>query len=50
MVRLLFFDILLCKFNFHMHRNGRMAAEPLGEPTSLKGEPPGPGFGVRSDL
>ncbi|KAF2898872.1 hypothetical protein ILUMI_07300 [Ignelater luminosus] len=31
-------------------RNGRFAAEPLGEPTSLKSEPPGPGFGIRSDL
>ncbi|KAK4876831.1 hypothetical protein RN001_009337 [Aquatica leii] len=31
-------------------RNGRYAAEPIGEPTSLKCEPPGPGFGVRSDL
>ncbi|KAJ8924949.1 hypothetical protein NQ315_001114 [Exocentrus adspersus] len=31
-------------------RSGRFAAEPIGEPTSLKGEPPGPGFGVRSDL
>jgi len=31
-------------------RNGRFAAEPIGEPTSLKGEPTGPGFGVRSDL
>lgn len=31
-------------------RNGRYAAEPLGELTSLKKEPPGPGVGVRSDL
>ncbi|KAJ3664020.1 hypothetical protein Zmor_008227 [Zophobas morio] len=31
-------------------RNGRFAAEPIGEPTSLAGEPPGPGFGVRADL
>ncbi|XP_017783518.1 PREDICTED: probable NADH dehydrogenase [ubiquinone] flavoprotein 2, mitochondrial [Nicrophorus vespilloides] len=31
-------------------RSGRFAAEPLGEPTSLKGEPTGPGFGVRADL
>ncbi|CAH1961935.1 unnamed protein product [Acanthoscelides obtectus] len=31
-------------------RSGRYAAEPIGEPTSLKGDPPGPGFGVRSDL
>ncbi|XP_044269783.1 NADH dehydrogenase [ubiquinone] flavoprotein 2, mitochondrial [Tribolium madens] len=31
-------------------RNGRFAAEPIGEPTCLAGEPPGPGFGVRSDL
>ncbi|XP_054286496.1 NADH dehydrogenase [ubiquinone] flavoprotein 2, mitochondrial [Macrosteles quadrilineatus] len=31
-------------------RNGRFAAEPIGQLTSLKGEPPGPGFGVRSDL
>ncbi|KAJ8939037.1 hypothetical protein NQ318_012635 [Aromia moschata] len=26
-------------------RSGRYAAEPIGEPTSLKGDPPGPGFG-----
>ncbi|XP_019881169.1 probable NADH dehydrogenase [ubiquinone] flavoprotein 2, mitochondrial [Aethina tumida] len=31
-------------------RSGRFAAEPIGEPTSLKCDPPGPGFGVRSDL
>ncbi|XP_030753433.1 NADH dehydrogenase [ubiquinone] flavoprotein 2, mitochondrial [Sitophilus oryzae] len=31
-------------------RSGRFAAEPLGNPTSLKGEPTGPGFGVRADL
>ncbi|CAG9770944.1 unnamed protein product [Ceutorhynchus assimilis] len=31
-------------------RNGRFAAEPIGEPTSLKGEPPAAGFGVRPDL
>ncbi|KAJ8927872.1 hypothetical protein NQ314_019616 [Rhamnusium bicolor] len=31
-------------------RSGRHAAEPLGEPTSLKGEPPAAGFGVRKDL
>ncbi|KAG5887908.1 hypothetical protein JTB14_003005 [Gonioctena quinquepunctata] len=31
-------------------RNGRFAAEPIGEPTSLKCDPPGPGFGVRADL
>lgn len=31
-------------------RNGRFAAEPLGQPTSLKIEPSGPGVGVRSDL
>ncbi|KAL1516665.1 hypothetical protein ABEB36_000548 [Hypothenemus hampei] len=31
-------------------RNGRFAAEPLGEPTSLKGEPPAAGFGIRPDL
>ncbi|XP_034251047.1 NADH dehydrogenase [ubiquinone] flavoprotein 2, mitochondrial [Thrips palmi] len=31
-------------------RSGRFACEPIGEPTSLKGEPTGPGFGVRSDL
>ncbi|CAH0547197.1 unnamed protein product, partial [Brassicogethes aeneus] len=31
-------------------RNGRFAAEPIGPPTSLKGDPPGPGFGVRADL
>lgn len=31
-------------------RSGRFAAEPIGGLTSLKGEPPGPGFGVRSDL
>ncbi|XP_018564043.1 probable NADH dehydrogenase [ubiquinone] flavoprotein 2, mitochondrial [Anoplophora glabripennis] len=31
-------------------RSGRFAAEPIGEPTSLKGEPPAPGFGVRADL
>ncbi|CAH1155258.1 unnamed protein product [Phaedon cochleariae] len=31
-------------------RSGRYASEPIGEPTSLTGEPPGPGFGVRADL
>jgi hypothetical protein len=31
-------------------RSGRFASEPTGGLTSLKGEPPGPGFGVRSDL
>ncbi|XP_066250755.1 probable NADH dehydrogenase [ubiquinone] flavoprotein 2, mitochondrial [Euwallacea similis] len=31
-------------------RSGRFASEPLGEPTSLKGEPPAAGFGVRADL
>ncbi|KAH1008805.1 hypothetical protein HUJ05_009330 [Dendroctonus ponderosae] len=31
-------------------RSGRYAAEPIGEPTSLKGEPPAAGFGVRADL
>ncbi|KAB0796230.1 hypothetical protein PPYR_10291 [Photinus pyralis] len=31
-------------------RNGRYASEPLGQPTSLTSEPPGPGFGIRSDL
>ncbi|XP_072382561.1 probable NADH dehydrogenase [ubiquinone] flavoprotein 2, mitochondrial [Diabrotica undecimpunctata] len=31
-------------------RSGRFAAEPIGEPTSLKSEPPGPGVGVRADL
>ncbi|XP_050300990.1 NADH dehydrogenase [ubiquinone] flavoprotein 2, mitochondrial [Anthonomus grandis grandis] len=31
-------------------RSGRFACEPLGEPTSLKGEPTPAGFGVRSDL
>ncbi|GJQ84249.1 Ndufv2 [Trypoxylus dichotomus] len=31
-------------------RSGRFAAEPAGELTSLKGLPPGPGFGVRADL
>ncbi|KAF7273410.1 NADH dehydrogenase ubiquinone [Rhynchophorus ferrugineus] len=31
-------------------RSGRFAAEPSGEPTSLKGEPPAAGFGVRADL
>jgi len=31
-------------------RSGRFAAEPIGEPTSLKGEPPAAGFGVRADL
>lgn len=31
-------------------RSGRFACEPIGEPTSLKGEPTGAGFGVRSDL
>ncbi|PSN39438.1 putative NADH dehydrogenase [ubiquinone] flavoprotein 2 [Blattella germanica] len=31
-------------------RNGRFAAEPAGGLTSLKGEPPGPGFGVQSGL
>lgn len=31
-------------------KSGRFAAEPFGELTSLKKEPPGPGVGVRSDL
>ncbi|CAB3368899.1 Hypothetical predicted protein [Cloeon dipterum] len=31
-------------------RNGRFAAEPLGELTSLKEEPKGPGFGVQAGL
>uniref|UniRef100_A0A1B6FPB4 NADH dehydrogenase [ubiquinone] flavoprotein 2, mitochondrial n=1 Tax=Cuerna arida TaxID=1464854 RepID=A0A1B6FPB4_9HEMI len=31
-------------------RNGRFAAEPVKGLTSLTGEPPGPGFGVRPDL
>lgn len=31
-------------------RSGRFSCEPMGEPTSLKGPPPGPGFGVRDDL
>jgi len=31
-------------------RNGRFSCEPVGELTSLKGEPTGPGFGVRKDL
>ena len=31
-------------------RNGRYAAEPLGELTSLTEQPKGPGFGVRDDL
>uniref|UniRef100_A0A1B6DS62 NADH dehydrogenase [ubiquinone] flavoprotein 2, mitochondrial n=1 Tax=Clastoptera arizonana TaxID=38151 RepID=A0A1B6DS62_9HEMI len=31
-------------------RSGRFAAEPLTGLTSLTGEPPGPGFNVRSDL
>ncbi|XP_022903063.1 probable NADH dehydrogenase [ubiquinone] flavoprotein 2, mitochondrial [Onthophagus taurus] len=31
-------------------RSGRFAAEPHGEFTSLKSEPPGPGFMVRPDL
>jgi NADH:ubiquinone oxidoreductase subunit E len=35
---------------FLLFRSGRFAAEPIGEPTSLVGEPPGPGFGIRSDL
>lgn len=30
--------------------NGRVAAEPIGGPTSLTTEPTGPGFGVRADL
>jgi NADH dehydrogenase (ubiquinone) flavoprotein 2 len=29
---------------------GRQSCEPKGGLTSLKGEPPGPGFGVRFDL
>lgn len=46
---------ILCDLKAGKHpapgpRNGRYAAEPIGEPTSLKGEPPGPGFGVRADL
>lgn len=31
-------------------RNGRFAAEPAGELTSLKEEPKGPGFGVQAGL
>jgi NADH dehydrogenase (ubiquinone) flavoprotein 2 len=31
-------------------QGGRLASEPVGGLTSLKGEPPGPGFKVRSDL
>ncbi|KAF5269893.1 hypothetical protein FQR65_LT05692 [Abscondita terminalis] len=31
-------------------RSGRYAAEPHGEPKTLKSEPTGPGYGVRSDL
>lgn len=31
-------------------RSGRFACEPAGEPTSLKGDPPGPGFGVQAGL
>eukprot|EP00096_Caligus_rogercresseyi_P001350 TRINITY_DN1212_c0_g1_i1.p1 TRINITY_DN1212_c0_g1~~TRINITY_DN1212_c0_g1_i1.p1 ORF type:complete len:239 (-),score=87.05 TRINITY_DN1212_c0_g1_i1:163-879(-) len=31
-------------------RSSRYAAEPFGGPTSLTQPPPGPGFGVRSDL
>uniref|UniRef100_T1J4Z2 NADH dehydrogenase [ubiquinone] flavoprotein 2, mitochondrial n=1 Tax=Strigamia maritima TaxID=126957 RepID=T1J4Z2_STRMM len=31
-------------------RNGRFACEPLNGLTCLKGKPPGPGFGCRSDL
>nr|ACO11974.1 NADH dehydrogenase flavoprotein 2, mitochondrial precursor [Lepeophtheirus salmonis] len=31
-------------------RSSRYAAEPFGGPTSLTEPPPGPGFGVRSDL
>ncbi|XP_076149968.1 NADH dehydrogenase [ubiquinone] flavoprotein 2, mitochondrial [Alosa pseudoharengus] len=31
-------------------RNGRFSCEPAGGLTSLTGPPPGPGFGVRSDL
>jgi len=31
-------------------RNGRYSCEPVGGLTSLKEEPTGPGFGVRSDL
>jgi len=31
-------------------RNGRFSCEPVGELTSLRGEPTGPGFGVRKDL
>lgn len=31
-------------------RSGRFAAEPLGNPTSLIEEPPGPGFGLQDAL
>ncbi|KAJ8975045.1 hypothetical protein NQ317_010557 [Molorchus minor] len=31
-------------------RSGRYSCEPIGEPTSLSSEPPGPGVGVRADL
>lgn len=31
-------------------RNGRFSCEPAGGLTSLTAEPPGPGFGIRSDL
>lgn len=41
--------LLFCIDYLHF-RNGRFAAEPLGELTSLTSEPPGPGFGIRSDL
>ncbi|KAK9871427.1 hypothetical protein WA026_012804 [Henosepilachna vigintioctopunctata] len=43
-------DLKACKKPRAGPRSGRFAAEPLGEPTSLKGDPPGPGFGVRADL
>jgi hypothetical protein len=42
--------ILFLIFHVFCCRSGRFAAEPIGGLTSLKGEPPGPGFGVRSDL
>lgn len=45
--------VVLITFDSYLNiyfRNGRYASEPIGEPSSLKGEPPGPGFGVRADL
>lgn len=47
-----FFEIILAIIfkHFFFYRSGRFASEPAEGLTSLKCEPPGPGFGVRSDL